>query len=151
MIGPFCRDAAAWLGRDPRNVIAVHCKAGKGRTGVMIAAYLLHARVAASADDALALVAAARTTDGKCVTIPSQTRYVRYYEEMVRGGVTAGGGGPERPLPPPASDGGESSVFARPTYSYVLCSLRLHGVPQFFAYERRSPLPRVTVTHTRRL
>ena len=128
MIAPFCRDVADWLARDSRNVAAVHCKAGKGRTGVMIAAYLLHARVCETAADALATVARARTSDGKCVTIPSQHRFVHYYERLVREGDGCS--------PPPPAGGAPFERPTRPTYPYVLCSLKLLGVPQFFAYQR---------------
>ena len=79
----FCAEATAWLGADPRNVLAVHCKAGKGRTGVMLCAYLLWANECNTADDALAFYGIARTANGKGVTIPSQIRFIRYFHQLL--------------------------------------------------------------------
>jgi phosphatidylinositol-3,4,5-trisphosphate 3-phosphatase/dual-specificity protein phosphatase PTEN len=33
MIELFCANADAYLAQDPANIVAIHCKAGKGRTG----------------------------------------------------------------------------------------------------------------------
>ncbi len=43
-IQPFCESAKRWLDADPQNVVAVHCKAGKGRTGMMISALMVRPR-----------------------------------------------------------------------------------------------------------
>lgn len=48
MINEFCENAEQWLLADGRNIVVVHCKAGKGRTGIMICALLMH-MVAATA------------------------------------------------------------------------------------------------------
>ncbi|EJW85662.1 hypothetical protein WUBG_03426, partial [Wuchereria bancrofti] len=42
LMAPFCRAVHDYLAADEQNVVAVHCKAGKGRTGVMICAYLVY-------------------------------------------------------------------------------------------------------------
>ena len=76
---PFCINARDWFELDSLNVIAVHCKAGKGRTGTMICALLLHLGVCQTPQEAMELFAAARTQDGKGVTIPSQQRYIHYF------------------------------------------------------------------------
>jgi predicted protein tyrosine phosphatase len=41
MVFAFCDAANQWLDKSERNVLAIHCKAGKGRTGTMIACLLL--------------------------------------------------------------------------------------------------------------
>ena len=38
----FCADVKDWLKQDDKNIIAVHCKGGKGRTGTMICTWLIH-------------------------------------------------------------------------------------------------------------
>lgn len=40
----FANDVTRWMNAHPENVIAVHCKGGKGRTGLMICVWLVHSR-----------------------------------------------------------------------------------------------------------
>jgi len=76
-----CADIHSFLKSDEKNnVVAVHCKAGKGRTGLVISAYLLYAGICKTAVDALDMFGRERTSNNKGVTIPSQMRYVRYME-----------------------------------------------------------------------
>ena len=84
MMGEFCQSVKEFLTSHPSNVVAIHCKAGKGRTGVMIAAFLLHDRFFAEADDALAFYGFSRTNDCEGVTIPSQRTYVHYFAALCK-------------------------------------------------------------------
>ena len=74
---------------------------------MMVAALLLRLGLAPTAADALTLFGEARTHDGKGVTIPSQVRYVHYYEALLRA-----------PAPPPQR-------------TLRLKHIRMHTVPNF--------------------
>lgn len=105
----MCQESCAWMARDRQNTIAVHCKGGKGRTGVMIAALLLWTGHRRCALDALELFTYRRTQDynpedgldedmedgvgrrnvkhNQGVQGPSQLRYVYYLEAVLYSGV----------------------------------------------------------------
>jgi phosphatidylinositol-3,4,5-trisphosphate 3-phosphatase and dual-specificity protein phosphatase PTEN len=106
MIRLLCVDVERWLAEDKRNVAVIHCKAGKGRTGTMICAYLVHARRHPTPDAAMQYYAERRTHNNKGLTIPSQIRYVRYYSELLASG----------------------HEYVRMTR--LLVSVRLHSVPR---------------------
>ena len=88
LIRPFCDDAKSFLDEDEKNVIAVHCKAGKGRTGTLICCLLLYMNVFDNSDECLQYYGMMRAENGKGVTIPSQIRYVNYFEKIIKDNMT---------------------------------------------------------------
>jgi len=85
LIQPCCADMGKWLDAHQDNIAIVHCKAGKGRTGVMISAYLLYKKYFnGNAIEAMNFYADARTHNSKGVTIPSQRRYITYFGYYTR-------------------------------------------------------------------
>lgn len=61
-----------------------HWQAGKGRTGLVCTCLLLREGLEMTASEALSTYADRRTHNHKGVTIPSQIRYVQYYEQCLR-------------------------------------------------------------------
>ena len=83
LILDFCVDICLYLTAHPNGVAAIHCKAGKGRTGVMIVCYLIFSGLCKTTEEALAHYAKQRTLNNKGVTIPSQIRYIKYFETFL--------------------------------------------------------------------
>ncbi|ETV80213.1 hypothetical protein, variant [Aphanomyces astaci] len=79
---PACQDIFEWLAQHPDNVAAIHCKAGKGRTGVMICAFLLYSSEWVTAQGAMNFYGNARSLNQQGVTIPSQRRFIEYFATM---------------------------------------------------------------------
>lgn len=79
----FCVDVKQWLDGKPSNIAVIHCKAGKGRTGLMICCWLLFNKEWKTSVEAQTFYAAARTYNQKGVTIPSQIRYINYFERRL--------------------------------------------------------------------
>uniref|UniRef100_A0A0D6R3D3 Phosphatidylinositol-3,4,5-trisphosphate 3-phosphatase n=2 Tax=Araucaria cunninghamii TaxID=56994 RepID=A0A0D6R3D3_ARACU len=81
LIKLFCESVHAWLSSDTENVAVVHCMAGKGRTGLMVCAYLVY--MGMQAEEALQLYADRRSYVNEGVTIASQRRYVGYWSKTL--------------------------------------------------------------------
>ncbi|GAM27099.1 hypothetical protein SAMD00019534_102740 [Acytostelium subglobosum LB1] len=87
----------AWLSEHEDNVVAIHCKAGKGRTGTCIASYLAlltklnEPDIFYGSDSILSTTvnffSSMRSISASCVNVPSQRRYIGYYISYLKGEV----------------------------------------------------------------
>ena len=84
LILEFCIDICLYLIKNPKGIAAVHCKAGKGRTGVMICSYLVFSGLCKNCEQAFRYYGRMRTKNNTGVTIASQRRYIRYFETFLK-------------------------------------------------------------------
>ncbi|KAL7610695.1 phosphatidylinositol 3,4,5-trisphosphate 3-phosphatase and protein-tyrosine-phosphatase PTEN2A [Lactuca sativa] len=84
LIPLFCQSAYSWLKEDILNVVVVHCKAGKARTGLMICSLLLFLKFFPTSEECIEYYNQRRCVDGKGLILPSQIRYVSYFERILR-------------------------------------------------------------------
>lgn len=75
----------SWLAADPENIAVIHCLTGRGRTVTVIACFLAWVGEFSTATEALSFVAERRCVELERVVIPSQTRYVHYFCNVMAG------------------------------------------------------------------
>ncbi|KAJ6831629.1 phosphatidylinositol 3,4,5-trisphosphate 3-phosphatase and protein-tyrosine-phosphatase PTEN2A [Iris pallida] len=83
LIISFCQSAYSWLKEDIENVVVIHCKAGMARTGLMISSLLLYLKFFPTAEESMDYYNQKRCIDGKGLVLPSQIRYVKYFERIL--------------------------------------------------------------------
>ena len=71
---------------DPECTIFVHCKAGRGRSGTVIAAYKVYSHAVEKVDEAVYMVDLKRSPEQMAITIPSQLRFLHYFEYLCHHG-----------------------------------------------------------------
>lgn len=73
-----------FLKQNVDNIVAINCRAGKGRTGTVICCYLLFSGRFDKPEDALDYYSKKRFSLGEGVTQPSQKRYVYYFATLLK-------------------------------------------------------------------
>lgn len=85
LLREICENIDEWLNRNKDNVVSIHCLAGRGRTGTVIACYLTYCGMFDNGSEALDFFARRRSTTNRGVRQPSQRRYVQYFSEILHG------------------------------------------------------------------
>lgn len=80
----FAESAKRWLDQDPKNIISMHCKAGKGRAGLMSCIMLLRSGTFQTAVEALNHYDNTRVTNKRGLTVTSQRKFVIFFETIWR-------------------------------------------------------------------
>ncbi|XP_041744634.2 tensin-2-like isoform X1 [Coregonus clupeaformis] len=85
----MCKAMETWLTSDPGNVVVLHCKGNKGKTGVIVAAYMHYSKISAGVDQALNTLAMRKFCEDKVSSSlqPSQNRYIYYFGGLLSGSI----------------------------------------------------------------
>ena len=80
----FTNAAKAWLDADPAHVVSLHCKAGKGRAGIMTCCLLVRTGFKPDAMSAMQYYDGVRVSNNRGLTVTSQRKFVSLYEKLWR-------------------------------------------------------------------
>lgn len=72
-----------YLSTNPANVALIHCRAGRSRTGTVIACLLLYCKLASCPKDAV-LMFNLRRSEQPSLKLPSQLRLIEYFHQMLQ-------------------------------------------------------------------
>eukprot|EP01039_Chlorochromonas_danica_P006044 gene6044-6657_t len=127
----FANSAKEWLDETKDHVVNMHCKAGKGRAGLMCCVLLVRTGVAQSAIEAMDLYDRERVTNRRGLTVTSQRKFVIFYEALWRRcwGVTGNIGDIS------AEEARKFKIPEQPTYR--ISAIELLHVPDGLVYSYR--------------
>uniref|UniRef100_A0A8B9LVH3 Tensin 1 n=1 Tax=Astyanax mexicanus TaxID=7994 RepID=A0A8B9LVH3_ASTMX len=80
----ICKAMDTWLNADPHHVVVLHNKGNRGRTGVVVAAFMHYSNISASADQALDRFAMKRFYEDKAMPVG---QYVQYFAGLLSGHI----------------------------------------------------------------
>ncbi|XP_062316427.1 tensin-2 isoform X2 [Osmerus eperlanus] len=85
----MCKAMEGWMASDSQRVVVLHCKGNKGKTGVIMAAYMHYSKISAGADQALSTLAMRKFCEDKISSSlqPSQNRYIYYFGGLLSGAI----------------------------------------------------------------
>jgi hypothetical protein len=81
----ICNAVENWLAADDDNVAVVHCRTGRRRTCTVLACLMAWLGQSPDPMKAMRTVAQVRNIPIAGLTIPSQRRYIRYFDRVLKG------------------------------------------------------------------
>ena len=94
MLFQICKQIQDFLEKDDENVIIIHCKHGRGRTGLMVCCYLLYSQQATSLNEAINLFTEKRNDhnaddrkERKVMKHVCQIKYLKYFQQVLNSEV----------------------------------------------------------------
>ena len=118
----FANDAKRWIETDPLNVVSLHCKAGKGRAGLMSCVLMFRTGFAASATEAMDKYDVLRTHNNRGLTVTSQRKFVIFYETLWRQYWCVSGDVGKIPSEDPSAAGADGCKYQVPKQPALLVS-----------------------------